>query len=214
MEKPDKGLDLGLDAKRIKSKIKEYARKANNEEELKIKVEGLIQEIIAKFFPEGEEPEVAYEHRTKISGKRKDALYGTVIIEYKAPKRLDTGSEFVRAKEQVVEYIKEEAGGDAENFGKFFGVILDGYKISFVKFRRNEWVANEPTEVSEESVYRLLEAIISLRRKAIDADFLLADFGPDSETSEKVISILYAALEKSTSSRTAMLFKDWKRVFS
>jgi hypothetical protein len=127
---------------------------------------------------------------------------------------LDTGSEFVRAKEQVVEYIKEEAGGDAENFGKFFGVILDGYKISFVKFRRNEWVANEPTEVSEESVYRLLEAIISLRRKAIDADFLLADFGPDSETSEKVISILYAALEKSTSSRTAMLFKDWKRVFS
>ncbi|RZN40535.1 MAG: class I SAM-dependent DNA methyltransferase [Methanophagales archaeon ANME-1-THS] len=214
MEKPDKGLDLGLEAKRIKGKIKEYARKAGNEEELKIKVEGLIQEIIAKFFPEGEEPEVAYEHRTTISGKRKDALYGTVIIEYKAPRRLDTGNEFVKAKEQVVEYIKEEAEGAAENFGKFFGVILDGYKISFVKFRRNEWVANEPTEVSEESVYRLLEAIISLRRKAIDADFLLADFGPESETSEKVISILCAALEKSTSSRTSMLFKDWRRVFS
>jgi SAM-dependent methyltransferase len=214
MGNPDKGLDLGLEAKRLKNKINKYARKAGNEEELKIKVEGLIQEIIAKFFPEGEEPEVVYEHRTKISGKRKDALYGTVIIEYKAPKRLDTGSEFVKAKEQVVEYIKEEAGGAAENFGKFFGVILDGYKISFVKFRRNEWVANEPTEVSEESVYRLLEAIISLRRKAIDADFLLADFGPESETSEKVIAILYAALEKSTSSRTAMLFKDWKRVFS
>ncbi|MBE0516423.1 MAG: N-6 DNA methylase [Methanophagales archaeon] len=211
---PGRGLDLGLEAKRLKNKIKEYARKAGNEEELKIKVEGLIQEIIAKFFPEGEEPEVAYEHRTKISGKRKDALYGTVIIEYKAPKRLDTGSEFVKAKEQVVEYIKEEADGAAENFGKFFGVILDGYKISFVKFRRNEWVANEPTEISEESVYRLLEAIISLRRKAIDADFLLADFGPESETSEKVIAILYAALEKSRSSRTAMLFKDWKRVFS
>jgi hypothetical protein len=34
-------------------------------------------------------------------------------------------------------------------------------------------VADEPAELSEESVYRLLEAIISLRRKAIDADFLL-----------------------------------------
>ena len=75
-------------------------------------------------------------------------------------------------------------------------------------------MANEPTELSEELVYRLLEAIISLRRKAIDADFLLMDFGPESETSEKGISVLYEALEKSESPRTEMLFRDWKRVFS
>ncbi|NQE06103.1 hypothetical protein C5S32_09560 [ANME-1 cluster archaeon GoMg1] len=189
-------------------------KKASNEEDLKIKVESWIQEVISKFFEQGDEPEVAYEHRTKISGKREDALYGTVIIEYKAPKKLDTRSEFVKAKKQIIEYINEEAGGKPENFGKFFGVILDGYKISFVRFRRNQWMANEPTELSEESVYRLLEAIISLRRKAIDADFLLTDFGPESETSEKVISVLYEALEKSKSSRTEMLFRDWKRVFS
>ncbi len=214
MEKRNNRLDLGFDAKRIKNKIKEFARRAQNEEELKIKVEGLIQELITKFFEKGEQPEVAYEHRTKISGKREDALYGTVIIEYKAPKKLDTVSEFVKAKKQIEYYIKEEAGGDVKSFGKFFGVILDGYKISFVKFRRNQWVANEPTELSEESVYRLLEAIISLRRKAIDAEFLLTDFGPESETSEKVISVLYEALVNSKSSRTEMLFRDWKRVFS
>lgn len=210
----EKGPSLELDAKRFKKKINEYARKSSSEEQLKIKVEGLLQEIIAKFFAQGEEPEVIYERKTKISGKREDALYGTVIIEYKAPKKLDTGSEFVKAKEQIVGYLQEETGGDVKNFGKFFGVILDGYKISFVKYRRDQWIANEPAELSEESVYRLLEAIIALRRKAIDADLLLTDFGPDSETSEKVISILYAALEKSESSRTAMLFKDWKRVFS
>lgn len=211
---PERGLDLGYDAKTITNRIKRYVKKARNEEDLKIKVESWIQEVISKFFEPGKEPEVAYEHRTEISGKREDALYGTVIIEYKAPKKLDVSSEFVKAKEQIVEYIKEEAGGDAKNFGKFFGVILDGYKISFVRFRRNQWVANEPTELSEDSVYRLLEAIISLRRKAIDADFLLTDFGPDSETSEKVISVLYTALEKSKSPRTEMLFRDWKRVFS
>nr|QNO50739.1 hypothetical protein EGEIMDOP_00024 [Methanosarcinales archaeon ANME-1 ERB6] len=189
-------------------------KKVQNEEDLKIKVESWIQEVISKFFEPGKEPEVAYEHRTKISGRREDALYGTVIIEYKAPKKLDTVSEFVKAKEQIIEYIKEEAGGKPENFGKFFGVILDGYKISFVRFRRNQWVADEATELSEESVYRLLEAIISLKRKAIDADFLLTDFGPESETSEKVISVLYEALVNSESSRTEMLFRDWKRVFS
>jgi len=44
MGKPDKRLDLGLDERES-------------------------QEIIAKFFEPGEEPEVAYEHRTKISTK-------------------------------------------------------------------------------------------------------------------------------------------------
>ena len=214
MVKPDKRLDLGLDAKTITNRIKRYVKKASNEEDLKIKIESWIQEVISKFFESGKKPEVAYEHRTTISGRREDALYGTVIIECKAPKKLDTESEFVRAKEQIIEYIKEEADGKPENFGKFFGVILDGYNISFVRFRRNQWVANEPTELSEESVYRLLEAIISLRRKAIDADFLSSDFGPESETGEKAISVLYDAVEKSKSSRTEMLFRDWKRVFS
>ena len=50
MVKLDKGLDLGFDAKKIGKRIKETAKKARNEEELKIKVESLIQELIAKFF--------------------------------------------------------------------------------------------------------------------------------------------------------------------
>ena len=50
MVKLDKGLDLGLDAKRIKGKIKDYAKKASNEEDLKIKVESWIQEVNSNFF--------------------------------------------------------------------------------------------------------------------------------------------------------------------
>jgi len=42
MVKLDKGLDLGFDAKKIGKRIKETAKKARNEEELKIKVESLI----------------------------------------------------------------------------------------------------------------------------------------------------------------------------
>jgi len=54
MEKLDTRIDLGFNAKRIKNKILEAAKKARNEEELKIKVEGLIQELITKFFTKGE----------------------------------------------------------------------------------------------------------------------------------------------------------------
>lgn len=52
MVKLDKGLDLGFDAKRISRRIKEYAKKARNEEELKIKVDGLIQELSFSAYSE------------------------------------------------------------------------------------------------------------------------------------------------------------------
>ena len=45
MRNLDKRLDLGLEAKRLKNKINESARKATNEEALKINVEGQIREI-------------------------------------------------------------------------------------------------------------------------------------------------------------------------
>ncbi len=38
MRKLEKGLDLELDAKRIGNRIKEYAKKASNEEELHLKL--------------------------------------------------------------------------------------------------------------------------------------------------------------------------------
>ena len=50
---PERGLDLGYDAKTITNRIKRYVKKARNEEDLKIKVESWIQEVISKFFEPG-----------------------------------------------------------------------------------------------------------------------------------------------------------------
>ena len=47
---PERGLDLGFDAKTITNRIKKYVTKASTEEDLKIKVESWIQEVISKFF--------------------------------------------------------------------------------------------------------------------------------------------------------------------
>ena len=145
---------------------------------------------------------------------REDALYGRVILEYKKPGLLESNSEFRKAKDQVKQYISEEAGDEA-SFSRFFGVILDGFNISFVRFRNGKWEEQDhPSQVNGRTVMRLLESIRGLRRKPIDSEFLLLDFGPRSQISKDAITALYESIVDRNTARTNMLFNDWRRVFS
>lgn len=200
-----------VDTNKLATEIIKHASESRNEEELKIAVEKLLDPIIREWGVKA-----SYEHKTRheISGLRKDALYGHVVIEYKKPGELDSKSKFIKFKEKVKEYITKEAV-DPKYFGRWFGIIIDGSKISFIRFRKNEWEEqDEPLKVNAQTVLRLLESIRGLRRKPIDAEFLLLDFGPKSEISKKVILTLYESLDRKTKPRTSMLFNDWKRVFS
>ncbi|MEM5883132.1 MAG: N-6 DNA methylase [Candidatus Aenigmatarchaeota archaeon] len=199
-----------IDTHKLANEIIKHASESRNEEELKIGVVKLLDPIIKEW----EIPSPKYERRTIISGAREDALYGHVIIEFKAPGKLNNKNEFEKAKEQIKEYIRKEAV-DEKYYGRYFGVILDGNKIAFVRFRKNEWEEQEePLKVNAQTVLRLLESIRGLRRKPIDAEFLLLDFGPKSEISKKVILALYDSLVDKNTPRTDMLFNDWRRVFS
>jgi SAM-dependent methyltransferase len=200
-----------IDTNKLAVEIIKCASESRNEEELKMAVEKLIDPIIKEWGIKA-----SYEHKTRheISGIRKDALYGHVIIEYKKPGELDSKSNFIKFKEKLKEYITKEAV-DPKYFGRWFGIIIDGYKISFVRFRKNEWEEQEePLPVNAQTILRLLESIRGLRRKPVDAEFLLLDFGPKSEISKKVILTFYNSLDGNVKPRTNMLFNDWKRVFS
>jgi len=55
----------------------------------------LLDPIIKKW----DIPPAKYEQRTVISGARKDALYGQVIIEFKAPRKLEDQNEFEKTNQ-------------------------------------------------------------------------------------------------------------------
>ncbi len=202
-----------IDTVKLAQAIKQRAQESSNEEELRIGFAIIFDQILKSW---GIKP--AYEKHTTgtrcvVSGVRKDALYGTVILEFKAPGKLKNKKEFEGAKEQVKKYIQDEAASP-EYYGRYFGVILDGFQIAFVRFRKNAWEETEALEVNAQTILRLLEAIRGLKRKPLEAKFLLEDFGPQSTLSRDAILTLYRTLLNSTSSRTGMLFEDWKRVFS
>jgi type II restriction/modification system DNA methylase subunit YeeA len=185
-------------------------RKASNEEELRIGVSRCIEDMVLK--PLGIKEVGRYEYLL-VSGARVDALYGHVIVEFKAPGKLSKPSDIQKAKEQVIRYIMQEAGGKQE-WSRYLGIIISD-RIAFVRYdpRTDTWILRGPYDIKREVIIKLVEAIRGLRRKPLDADHLVKDFGPQSTTSRKIVSILYKKLISTKNERTRILFEDWMRLF-
>jgi len=183
---------------------------ARTEEDLRIRISNCIEEKILK--PLNIPFEGKYEY-TLASGKRVDALYGHVIIEYKAPGKLSTDSDIQKVKEQVIKYIITEAG-DKSNYDKFLGIIISD-KIAFVRYdKRNDiWILRGPYEIRRESIIKLIEALRGLRRKILSAEEIAKDFGMNSQISKRIIKLLYTKLLNTKNEKTKILFEDWMRLF-
>ena len=202
---------MEIDVDKVWAGIRQAVSIAKNEEELRIRVSNILEnEVVSKI--EGV-PLAKYEY-TFISGGRADALYGHVIIEYKAPGKLSTEREIAKAKEQLIGYIKEEAEVE-ERFKMFLGVITSD-KIAFVRYddRSKSWVLRGPYDISRETILRLIEAIRGLRRKKLAVDELLNDFGPKSDIAKLAVRTFYNRVMNSKSKKVKILFEDWKRLFS
>ncbi len=199
-----------VDVDKVLTDLKIAAVKAANEEEFKINAERILyNEVLEKF-----DLQPGHYEYTFVSGGRADALYGHLIIEYEAPGRLSTKSGIMKAKEQVINYIKKEAEIEAR-YASFLGVILCD-KIAFVRYdiKSKDWALRGPYDLNRETVLRLIEAIRGLRRKKLVVDELLRDFGPTSEVARKTVKILYNRLLASKKPKVEALFNDWKKLFS
>ena len=186
--------------------------RARSEEDVRVWVSRCIEDEILEPLAIKEVGRYEY---TLVSGARVDALYGHVIIEYKAPGKLSSQSDIQKAKEQVIKYIMSEAGSKDE-YARYLGVIISD-KIAFVRYdsRSDSWILRGPYDIRRETVIKLVEALRDLTRKSLDVEHLLRDFEPKSQLAVRLVRILYgkaANLEKG--SRAWLLLRDWMRLFS
>jgi len=153
-----------------------------------------------------------YEY-TLVSGARIDALYGCVIVEYKAPGKLSSDKEIAKAKEQLIKYIRQETQSEVE-WDRYLGIIISD-KIAFVRYdkTRKLWILRGPYDIERQVLIKLIEAFRGLRRKALKVDSLLNEFGPESPLAGKSIKEFYQKLISPKSPRTKILFEDWLRLF-
>jgi hypothetical protein len=195
------------------------ARASSTEEDLRIRIESLLKNRVLDplGLDWGQYELSARAPSTLINGVRIDALHAHVVIEYERPGSLDRMPVYEHAVDQAKNGIIAHAKGETTRYSKYLGVVTDGLKIGFVRYSpaRGEFeYPKSPEDVETASVSRFVEAIHGLSRKALDAPQLVKEFGPGSGVSVEVIGALYDKISGLTTARTAVLFGDWRRVFS
>jgi len=203
----------------VASQIRRAASDSISEEDLRIRVESIFKGSVLEplGIPWGRYEYSPKKYSTLISGVRIDALHAHVVVEYEKPQSFEQKRNYEHAIQQVKDGIVRHAQGVTDRLPRYFGVALDGFKVGFVRYRqrlKDFEVSREPLDINRNTVARLVEAVVGLKRKALDAEDLLIDFGPNSEISKKVIKVFYDKLNGRVTGRTAILFSDWKRVFS
>jgi len=205
---------IEADAKEVAEKILSAAKDADNEADLEVNTEHILKNILDRL---GIANYASYEFRTGkgtlVEGTgRIDALYGRVVIEYERPSTFEHPAGFNHAKGQVIGYI-EQLAPSVDAYQKYFGVVLDGQQIGFVRFRRS-WQSEGPYPVNEQTILTFLEALRGLRRKALRVELLNKHLGAGSPIAETLVRVFYEALIKNKEhKRVKVLFNDWKRVF-
>ncbi len=143
---------------------------------------------------------------------RTDALYGTLIMEFKRYNILSNERELEKAKNQVKEKYLDNLGEAGKR--AFAGVIFDGVKIVFIKYEIDHWNYSACT-FNTFALYDWLILFIDLMKKPYSARLMELDFSSDSAIATEFISKMYSKLNSNFDNpRIKMLFNEWDKTFS
>jgi len=210
-----------INTERLAQEIQTVAHRAHTEEDLKMAVEPILQHA---FEDIGIDVDVVrYEKATGFRSKM-DAVYGYLIIEYKAPGKLSRSAGLNEAKEKLQQYLSEEAerlGPDREMaLEKEVGVALAGENIVFARYTRAPRLLSPPVPIptvkreglfppqtaspgfqflgpypiTDASLANLLIYARASARRPLTAHDLSKVFGPDHPAARQAVSELYSAV--------------------
>ncbi len=213
-----------INTEKLANDIKAIATIPNiSEEDLKMKVEPLLQDVFEKLGVDV--ANVHYEKTATAYRGRSDAVYGYLYIEYKKPGKLTHTTEVKKTVQQLERYLSEQAeqfGAKREDFlEKAVGVAFDGRHILFIRFSKISTLLPTPVPIEEEQVglfpeekavrgfqisgpypitpSSLTNLLIFARASALrplTAKDLATVFAPECQIARQTVSELYSELMK------------------
>lgn len=196
------------------TEIVQSCRNAPNEATVESIFERILYSVLRNiglnFHPEKEIPISIRRHTAK---GRTDSRIGTLIIEYKQPAKLKTDVDIKNAVSQLSDYISAEF---LEVGNEVVGFLTDGTKILELRKSDNSDITQSGfSEIDSESLNRLVRAIISLEKSALNAQNLIKDFcgtAQDGIIFEVARKLNYILAYKATI-KTEMLRTEWEALF-
>ena len=188
--------------------------KFSGEEKLKIEVITAFNTFFKQHdieFSDSIDYEVSKIGTLKIKG-RLDALYGTLIIEFKSYNLLSKKAELTKALKQVREKYLDTLPKKLRT--SFAGIIFDGTHVVFLNYdpNKDKW-AFDFRKFDVYSLYDWLVLLSGLFKKTITADSLKNDFSIETTLAKEFITDLYSHLNENIESnpRIKMLFNEFQR---
>ena len=232
-----------INTEKLAQDIKEAAKNSHTEEDLKMKVEPLLQTAFKKLGVDIDN--VRYEKTSTSYRGRTDAVYGYLTIEYKSPNKLSSKTNIENTIQQLKDYLINQSaqfGLQQEDFlAKAIGVAVDGNHILFVRFSKVPTLLQTPVPGEEKidlfptskaiqgfqvlgpysinalSLSNLLIFMRASARRPLTAKDLADVFGSQCSVARQAVSELYSASmraqRRQTSSRTKTFFTEWARIF-
>jgi hypothetical protein len=225
-----------INTEKLVKEIKEIAGKSRTEEDLKMAVEPLLQNVFKKM---GIDIDIVQYEKTATSFKGKaDAVYGYLTIEYKLPGKLSEKAGARKVIEQLQRYLIEQAaqfGQQKEDFlEKAVGVALDGKHILFVRFTKTPTILQTPIpiektqaalfheveaghgfqvlgpySISVASISNLLIFIRASARRPLTAKDLATVFSPTCQVTRQAVSELYSEVMRAQRRHTPSRVKTF-----
>lgn len=149
-----------------------------------------------------------------------DVAHGAVIIEYEPPKSFSgrAGSKAVHARKQAEEYAVLISAEEGRHLSKYVLVAWDGSHICYGRFEDTGPVWEDVVLFDANCADRLLTVLKHDGMPLVHPQLLQALVGPDSKYGISLIPELFAsvceAVASANTSKTKMLFSEWRRLFS
>ena len=195
----------------------EAARLSENEEQLKIKAEGILEKLCEYYHIPWNS--YTYEHHFKSGNKKVDAVHGSTIIEYESPCSFNASenSRLRHARIQAEEYASLLSQEEGRHISKYSLVAWDGEAISFGCSTENHF-SWEPVRIFDSLCLNRLLSLIANGGRPLVSPLLLKQFiGPDTEVGRRLLPALFRAIRYAQNSdsatRTKLIYTEWTRLF-
>ncbi len=162
--------------------------------------------------------EAQLRHEGTSSSGRFDTLLGTTLIEYKAPRELETNSRRRHHAEQALRYLADEHIGASVVLitdGYWWGILRDVPDAPFTEESlaepagpaedRFQWRRN-----SEASAARVLDLLDTITFDPVNPRTLMNRLGPTTTQGRRLLRAMARSVEERASDgRTDILFRQW-----
>jgi hypothetical protein len=213
-------------ARRLLSDVGQATEASANEENLRHEIEkSLQQQCLALGIPW-----TPYQLERALRGatgapRFADVIHGAIIIEYEPPKCFVAGRATARvehAKNQAIDYAERVATEEGRPISEYILVVWDGAHIAFGDVPNGQARWERIQAFDEVIAEQLLRLFRDQGRPLVHPTILRQLIGPDSSIGAALIPELFRAIRAGArvhsgrlqQTKTALLFKEWSRMFA